>query len=760
MTSGMSTMDGMLIEDARVVCRQLGLPSSNPRAIRNFGGGTGPIFLDDVGCSGRERTLLRCNHTGVGIHNCGHHEDAGVVCVDGAGCTSGDVRLVGGNATAGRVEICFNGAWGTVCDDFWDTPDAQVVCRQLGLPWRAATALEIARFGEGTGPIHLDDVHCSGNESSLQECRHNGVGDHNCGHIEDASVVCSDGIPCLYNGVIYSDGDAFPAEDGCNTCTCASGSVACTEAFCPVVPSVCENGQVRLVDGSDTEGRVEVCFNNTWGTVCDDNWDSDDARVVCRQLGLPTEHAVAYSNARYGEGEGPILLDDVECFGFEPLLQLCQHNGVGNNNCGHFEDAGVSCSTEQPMFCGEDEFQCPGDDFGFPRCLPFMYLCDSYEDCIDGFDEQNCSTIELTSPCEYSVKEGETGSIKVCLTVTKVEQSFIHRLFPIEVTPFGSAKNQTDFTFYNETVVFNGSYSEGDSECLVVTVVAHTDGIVEGIEMISVSVGQLATPVSVFVIDSDYLKVGFVEASYSVSESSGVVEIAVTAFPDSSGNVPSIGIPFGLRITSGDGTAVAGEDYQDVLATVYFRPDHTPSAVVRVGITDDSLSEGEERFTVQLKSYDLSIVLANTVTEIVIEDDDELRCPDLENPADGSVVYDGLVVGSQATYSCNDGYRLVGSSTRTCEIDGTWSGESPLCSQSVVVCTVELVGEIEVDRNSATYSFSGVGSDITGYVCKLDGVTLPDCSGTLTGLSPGLYRLRIVPVGCSVNRGVTFRFDV
>ena len=132
--------------------------------------------------------------------------------VAGTGCTSGDVRLVGGNRTAGRVEICFNGVWGTVCDDSWDTPDAQVVCRQLGLPWRgtytvvipislttppsphtAATALGFARFGGGTDPIHLDDVGCSGNESSLQECRHNGVGDHNCGHIEDASVVCSDG---------------------------------------------------------------------------------------------------------------------------------------------------------------------------------------------------------------------------------------------------------------------------------------------------------------------------------------------------------------------------------------------------------------------------------------------------------------------------------------------------------------------------------------------------------------------------------------
>ena len=60
------------------------------------------------------------------------------------------------------------------------------------------------------------------------------------------------------------------------------------------------------------------------------------------------------------------------------------------------------------------------------------------------------------------------------------------------------------------------------------------------------------------------LKVGFVDASYSVSESSGMVEIAVTAFPDSSGNVPSIGIPFGLRITSGDGTAVGKKIVSDL----------------------------------------------------------------------------------------------------------------------------------------------------------------------------------------------------
>jgi hypothetical protein len=101
------------------------------------------------------------------------------------------------------------------------------------------------------------------------------------------------------------------------------------------------------VGDSHNAGRVEVYYNGTWGTVCDDGWGINEARVVCRQLGFEGVYTLSY----FGQGSGQIWLDNVECTGRESSLFSCTHGGMGIHNCGHDEDAGVRCRDRR----GENE---------------------------------------------------------------------------------------------------------------------------------------------------------------------------------------------------------------------------------------------------------------------------------------------------------------------------------------------------------------------------------------------------------------------
>ena len=100
---------------------------------------------------------------------------------------------------------------------------------------------------------------------------------------------------------------------------------------------------VRLTGGVlSNQGRVEVAINHIFGTVCDDNWSLQNAEVVCRMLNFPPATA-ALRRATFGEGKGPIWVDEVSCIGNESSLAACSHSGWGRHNCEHYQDAGVTC---------------------------------------------------------------------------------------------------------------------------------------------------------------------------------------------------------------------------------------------------------------------------------------------------------------------------------------------------------------------------------------------------------------------------------
>ncbi|XP_071493771.1 scavenger receptor cysteine-rich domain-containing protein DMBT1-like [Diadema antillarum] len=355
--------------DAEVVCRMLGYPAAE-RAIgqASFGQGEGRIVLDNVQCQGSEERLVDCPHNGFFQHNCGHHEDAGVSCRGKV--APFQLRLVGGsNDREGRVEVYYQGAWGTICDDQWDSNDAEVVCRMLGYP-AAERAIGQASFGQGEGRIVLDNVQCQGSEERLVDCPHNGFFQHNCGHHEDAvevlyrgrwGTVCDDqwdrrdaavvcrmlGFPAAIravSGARFGRGQGRIVLDNVQCQGREQNLADCRHnGFFQHNCQHTEDAGVVLVGGSnDREGRVEVYYQGAWGTICDDQWDSNDAEVVCRMLGYPAAER-AIGQASFGQGEGRIVLDNVQCQGSEERLVDCPHNGFFQHNCGHHEDAGVSC---------------------------------------------------------------------------------------------------------------------------------------------------------------------------------------------------------------------------------------------------------------------------------------------------------------------------------------------------------------------------------------------------------------------------------
>ncbi|KAL4239801.1 scavenger receptor [Mactra antiquata] len=299
------------LRDASVVCNMLGYKVGEVGERYN----TGTAIIRNLYCKGTERDISECS--------AGDYWSYGRVCnvyenrVASVTCSNDRVRLTDGvNDYTGRVEFQYIGVWGTICDTHFDANDVEVVCRQIGFSHvNNAKTYNATKYSHYSTTLVVDDLKCQGRESDLDEC------------------------------------GSFPWSE--NQKSCSYNNIGAGVNCRPNTP-------IRLVNGTNRySGRVEIEYKESYGTICDREFDLNDARVICRNLAYNPWSASFERHAYSGPGSGDIHISHLQCNGDEPDISECGATYRWGNPyayCNHGQDVSVQCDTPVRLHGGWTDF--------------------------------------------------------------------------------------------------------------------------------------------------------------------------------------------------------------------------------------------------------------------------------------------------------------------------------------------------------------------------------------------------------------------
>ncbi|XP_045891004.1 scavenger receptor cysteine-rich type 1 protein M130-like [Micropterus dolomieu] len=359
-------------QDAEVVCRELGCGAPSGLQGALYGEVEAPMWTKEFQCGGHESALLDCRSSGSARNTCSPGKAVGLT-------------LDGTSLCSGRLEVKSNQRWSSVCEADFDQQDAEVVCRELGCG--APSVLQGALYGEVEAPMWTKEFQCGGHESALLDCRSSGSARNTCSPGKAVGLTCSEPVRLVGGAsrcagtLEVKQGDWRPVRE--SFWTLKTATVVCRDLDCGSAVSVGERKEssdrpvwwirsdcvqsgsalrecvtstsssfildltcsdsVRLVNGTSLcSGRLEVKSNQRWSSVCEADFDQQDAEVVCRELGCGAPSVL--QGALYGEVEAPMWTKEFQCGGHESALLDCRSSGSARNTCSPGKAVGLTCS--------------------------------------------------------------------------------------------------------------------------------------------------------------------------------------------------------------------------------------------------------------------------------------------------------------------------------------------------------------------------------------------------------------------------------